>query len=62
MFVIFTYISNVGLASCPWGPVTANGVDLLTEIYVIYIIMPNTMSIDPLAMLGGAVTHTWKES
>ncbi len=22
------------LASCPWGPVTANGVDLLTEIYV----------------------------
>ena len=23
------------LASCPWGPVTANGVDLLTEIYVI---------------------------
>ncbi len=20
------------LASCPWGPVTANGVDLLTEI------------------------------
>ncbi len=25
------------LASCPWGPVTANGVDLLTEIYVIYM-------------------------
>ncbi len=24
------------LASCPWGPVTANGVDLLTKIYVIY--------------------------
>ena len=25
------------LASCPWGPLTANGVDLLTEMYVIYI-------------------------
>ena len=22
------------LASCPWGPVTANGVDLLTEMYI----------------------------
>ncbi len=21
------------LARCPWGPVTANGVDLLTKIY-----------------------------
>ncbi len=27
--------NNYGLASCPWGPVTANGVDLLTEIYII---------------------------
>ena len=27
---------NFGLASCPWGPVTANRVDLLIEIYVIY--------------------------
>ena len=25
------------LASCPWTLVTANGVELLTEIYVIYI-------------------------
>ncbi len=25
------------LASYPWGPVTANGVDLLTEMYVIYM-------------------------
>ncbi len=25
------------LASCPWGPVTANGVDLLTEINAIYM-------------------------
>ena len=30
---------NSTLASCPWGPVTANGVDLLTEIYVIYMEM-----------------------
>ncbi len=29
--------SNVKLASCPWGPATANGVGLLTEMYVIYI-------------------------
>ncbi len=28
---------NVWLASCPWGPVSANGVNLLTEIYVIYM-------------------------
>ena len=27
---------NEGLASCLWGPVTANGVDLLTKIYVIW--------------------------
>ena len=28
-------LENITLASCPWGPFTANGVDLLTEIYVI---------------------------
>ena len=28
---------NSLLASCPWGPVTANWVDLLIEMYVIYI-------------------------
>ena len=33
---LFSGKGNTGLASCPWGPVTANGVDLLTEIYVIY--------------------------
>ncbi len=27
----------LGLASCTWGPVTANGVDLLTKMYVIYM-------------------------
>ncbi len=30
------HAGNARLASCPWGPDTANGVDLLTEIYVIY--------------------------
>ncbi len=29
--------ANLRLASCPWGPVTVNGADLLTEIYVIYM-------------------------
>ncbi len=24
------------LASCPWGPVTVNGVDVLTEMYIVY--------------------------
>ena len=24
------------LASCPWGPATAHGVGMLTELYVIY--------------------------
>ena len=28
---------NKELASCPWGPVTANGVDILSEMYVIYM-------------------------
>ena len=28
-------MGNYKLASCPWGPVTANGVDLLTKIYII---------------------------
>ena len=34
---------NIILASCPWGLVTANGVDLLTEIYVIMPIGTNTV-------------------
>ena len=38
------------LASCPWEPVTANGVDLLTEIYVIQVV-------GPLAVTGGG-RHT----
>ncbi len=42
------------LASCPWGLVTANGVDLLTEIYV--ILMPNSKPIGQTAWAGGSVT------
>ncbi len=33
---LLTCPANDKLASCPWGPVTANGVDTLTEMYVIY--------------------------
>ena len=33
--------NNILHASCPWGPVTANGVDLLTKIYVIYMEVKN---------------------
>ena len=29
--------NNILLVSCPWGPVTANVVDLLTEIYAMSI-------------------------
>ena len=28
-------MGNPKLASCPWGPVTAHGLGLLTEMYVI---------------------------
>ena len=34
---VIQYGENCGLASCPWGRVTANRVDLLTEIYTIYM-------------------------
>ena len=29
--------ANIRLASCPWGPATAHGVGILTELYVIYM-------------------------
>ncbi len=41
---------NIILASCPWGLVTANGVDLLTEIYV-------TMPIGQSAAAGEVETY-----
>ena len=51
------------LASCPWGPVTVNGVDLLTEIYVIYMEthIPKFSSLDPSAAAGEAMTYGRKE-
>ena len=53
------------LASCPWGPVTANGVDLLTEMYVIYIErnthIPKFRPVGPLAAAGERVTDGRKE-
>ena len=55
---------NVILASCPWGPVTANWVHLLTEIYVIYIEVHTSqkfMSVGPLAAAGEPVTDAITE-
>ncbi len=42
------------LASCPWGPVTAHGVGILTEMHVIF------MSVGPTAASGEAVTDARK--
>ncbi len=50
-------IAHKRLASCPWGPATANGVGILTELYVIYTAMPKIMSIGPLATAGEVVTN-----
>ena len=47
------WLKILRLASCPWGPVTANGVDLNTEIYVI----PKIISIGPAAAAGLVMTH-----
>ncbi len=47
-------LCNSILASCPGGPVNVNGVDLLTEIYAIY--MEGHMSVGPTAFAGEAVT------
>ncbi len=49
------------LASCPWGPVTANGVDLLTEMYVIYM-ETKIRSLGPLGAAGAGVTYARKKS
>ena len=72
MILRFSYHLAISeLASCPWGPVTANGVDLLTEIYAIYMEahtshpasrIPKIMSIGPSAAAGEVATHGRKES
>ncbi len=51
----FTIFNNKKLASCPWGSVTANGVDLLTKIYVIYQSVPDVVKI-----WSRGVQETWK--
>ncbi len=70
------FIANIRLASCPWGPITANRVDLLTEIYTIYMEantshasawdlnsnLPKIISVGPTAAAGEAVTDAEKES
>ncbi len=61
-------VYNKILASCPWGPVTANRVDLLTGIYVIYMethtshrsIARCFMPLGPLVAAGERVTHRRK--
>ena len=67
---------NILLTSCPWGPVTANGVDLLTKIYIIYMETDTShratarcfgiglvpiMTIGPSAAAGEVATHRRKE-
>ncbi len=32
VFFIAVFRKNIRLASCPWGPATANGVGILTEM------------------------------
>ena len=32
------FVRNMVLASCPWGLATANGMGLLTEMYVTYLV------------------------
>ena len=56
-------MDNIVLASCPWGPVTANGVDLLTEIYMIYMEthIPKFRPLGPLAAAGDRVTYGRKD-
>ena len=52
-------LRNTKLASCLWGPATAHGEGLLTEMYVIYMetcTSHRTMSVGPMAAAGEAVT------
>ena len=56
--VAYEYYTNDTLASCQLGPVTANGVDLLTEIYVIY--MERHPSVNWLLQERRRLTEGWK--
>ena len=56
--IMVVHIYNYVLASCPLGPVTANGVDVLTEMYVIYMeAIPKFKPLGPLAAAVGSGTH-----
>ena len=52
--------SNQQLASCPLGPVTANGVDLLNEIYVISL--PKIKPLGPTVLMLHTCTNERMES
>ncbi len=57
--------ANAILASCPLGPVTANGVDLLTAIYVIYMETHTSHCtirfVGPSAEAGGRRKDGWTD-
>ncbi len=53
------------LSSCPWGPATAHGVGILTELYVIYMERSTSHHAGvsgPLAAAGEAVMDAKTES
>ncbi len=49
------------LVSCPWGPATAHGVGILTELYAIfmdrYTLVPKFKDLDPTVLAGEGVSH-----
>ena len=47
------FVSNERLANCPWGPVTAHMVGLLTTRFLTYV--ETYMSVGPLAAAGETV-------
>ncbi len=57
-FLSWFSLQCVNLPAAHGGRLLPMGVDLLTEIYVIY--METYMTIGPLATAGEAVTHTRK--
>ncbi len=47
-------LGNLKLASSPWGSVSANGMDLLTEVYVIYM---ETKPLGPMVLMLQTCTN-----
>ncbi len=54
--LIWLGVKDLLLASCPWGPATAHGVGLLTEMYAVYT-MPNMKAIAARFYLFKAVNR-----